>query len=157
MHPTYFNASLRIKLDDFIGQKIEDDVIKRIELIYEKTRYPFQTLFWFEDEKLMAKELKRFVDNTQNKLPFKTTIKSLNNIKVYNFAWFNLVSNEDKNKVNEILLTSLDCRFKYIYQKGNQKQLLNGLEEFNNILTFTLKPKPKKQKRNDYEEDSHSW
>ena len=107
MHPTYFNASLRIKLDDFIGQKIEDDVIKRIELIYEKTRYPFQTLFWFEDEKLMAKELKRFVDNTQNKLPFKTTIKSLNNIKVYNFAWFNLVSNEDKNKVNEILLTSL--------------------------------------------------
>ena len=88
MHPTYFNASLRIKLDDFIGQKIEDDVIKRIELIYEKTRYPFQTLFWFEDEKLMAKELKRFVDNTQNKLPFKTTIKSLNNIKIYNFAWF---------------------------------------------------------------------
>jgi hypothetical protein len=157
MHPTYFNASLRIKLDDFIGQKIEDDVIKRIELIYEKTRYPFQTLFWFEDEKLMAKELKRFVDNTQNKLPFKTTIKSLNNIKVYNFAWFNLVSNEDKNKVNEILSTSLDCRFKYIYQKGDQKQFLNGLEEFNNILTFTLKPNPKKQKRNDYEEDSHSW
>ena len=142
MHPTYFNASLRIKLDDFIGQKIEDDVIKRIELI---------------DEKLMAKELKRFVDNTQNKLPFKTTIKSLNNIKVYNFAWFNLVSNEDKNKVNEILSTSLDCRFKYIYQKGDQKQFLNGLEEFNNILTFTLQPKPKKQKRNDYEEDSHSW
>ena len=40
-------TNLRIKLDDFIGQKIEDDVIKRIELIYEKTRYPFQTLFWF--------------------------------------------------------------------------------------------------------------
>ena len=157
MHPTYFNASLRIKLDDFIGNEIESEVIQKIEQTYEKTRYPFQTLFWFEDEKLMAKELKRFVDNTQNKLPFKTTIKSLQNIKIYNYAWFNLVSNDDKDKVNNILSTSLDCRFKYIYQNNNQKQMLKGLDLFDDLLTFTLKPKPKKQKRNDYEEDSHSW
>ena len=34
--------------------------------------------------------------------------------------------------------------------------MLDGLDLFDEILTFTLKPKPKKQKRNDYEEDSYS-
>ena len=143
----FLKVNLRLKLDDLVGTKLENDIIDRINYIYEKVNYPFKLYLWIDDNNMVGSvKLKEFVKEKLGGLPYKTIIKPIENLNYNDFSWFDLVSNKDKDR-DEI---NLNYRFRYIYY--TEEQILKGLEKFESILSFCLKPKPKRQKRNDYED-----
>ena len=78
----------------------------------------------------------------EDKLLFKTVIKQGFYISTSEFIWFDIVP------VN--IPASSRNRFRYQYVSYNK--ILDGLQEFYNVVKFTTSDKPaKKQKRNDYE------
>ena len=141
----FLKINLRIKLSKVAGTKLEDKIISKINYIYSKASYPFKLYLWVEGDDLGSDKLKVFVEKKLGALPYKTIIKSVDSMNSNDFAWFDLVSYEDEDKL------SSKYRFKYIYY--TDENILKGLEKFEEILNFCLKPKPKRQKRNDYEDE----
>jgi hypothetical protein len=141
----FLKINLRIKLSKVAGTKLEDKIISKINYIYSKASYPFKLYLWVEGEDLGSDKLKVFIEKKLGVLPYKTIIKSSDSMNSNDFAWFDLVSYEDEDKL------SSKYRFKYTYY--TDEGILKGLEKFEEILNFCLKPKPKRQKRNDYEDE----
>jgi len=144
----FLRVNLRIKLNSFIGTELEGKIIDKINDTYKKINYPFKVYLWFDNDEIISDEkLKEFVKEKLGVLPNKTIIKPLESVHLGEFAWFDIVSFEDMD--NDKLKSNY--RFRYIYNRS--EQILEGLEYFEEILFFCLKPKPKRQKRNDYEDE----
>jgi hypothetical protein len=144
----FLRVNLRIKLNSFINTELESKIIEKINDTHKKINYPFKLYLWFNDDEIVSHEkLKEFVKEKLGVLPYKTIIKPLESINVSEFAWFDIVSFKDKD--NDKIKSNY--RFRYIYNRS--EQILEGLEHFEKILFFCLKPKPKRQKRNDYEDE----
>jgi|TARA_Y100001951_G_C11174435_1_gene202219 hypothetical protein len=142
------NVNLRIKLNSFIGTELESKIIDKINYTHKKINHPFKLYLWFDNDEIISDEkLKEFVKEKLGVLPYKTIIKPLESVHLSDFAWFDIVSFEDAG--NDKLKSNY--RFRYIYNRG--EQILEGLEHFEEVLFFCLKPKPKRQKRNDYEDE----
>ena len=141
-------VNLRIKLNSFIGTELESKIIDKINYIYKKVNYPFKLYLWFDDNKIISnKKLKEFVEKRLGSLLYKTIIKPLKALNFNDFAWFDIVSFQDKD--NDKIKSNY--RFRYIYNRS--EEILEGLEYFEEVLTFCIKPKPKRQKRNDWEDE----
>ena len=141
-------VNLRIKLNSFIGTELESKIIDKINYIYKKVNYPFKLYLWFDDNKIISnKKLKEFVEKRLGSLPYKTIIKPLETLNLNDFAWFDVASFQDKD--NDKIKSNY--RFRYIYNRS--EEILEGLEYFEEVLTFCIKPKPKRQKRNDWEDE----
>ena len=144
----FLRVNLRIKLNSFIGTELEGKIIDKINDTYKKINYPFKVYLWFDNDEIISDEkLKEFVKEKLGVLPNKTIIKPLESVHLGEFAWFDIVSFEDMD--NDKLKSNY--RFRYIYNRS--EQILEGLEHFEEILTFCIKPKPKRQKRNDWEDE----
>ena len=144
----FLKINLRIKLNSFIGTELESRIIDKINCTHKKINHPFKLYLWFDDDKIISdKKLKEFVEKRLGSLPYKTIIKPLGTLNFNDFAWFDIVSFQDKD--NDKI--KFNYRFRYIYYRNNQ--ILEGLEKFEEVLTFCIKPKPKRQKRNDYEDE----
>jgi hypothetical protein len=144
----FLKVNLRIKLDSFIGTELESKIIDKINYIYKKTNNPFKLYLWFDDNKIISnKKLKEVVEKRLGSLLYKTIIKPLKALNFNDFAWFDIVSFQDKD--NDKIKSNY--RFRYIYNRS--EQILEGLEHFEEVLTFCIKPKPKRQKRNDWEDE----
>ena len=53
----FLKVNLRIKLDSFIGTELESKIIDKINYIYKKVNYPFKLYLWFDDNKIISKNL----------------------------------------------------------------------------------------------------
>ena len=134
--------SLRLKLSDFINTDIEQEVMEKINNIYDELHTAILLYLWFEDGEISSKDLKEFLMKWEDKLSFKTVVKRGHKIKLSDFVWFDIVP------VN--ILPSFRNRLRYQYIGYNK--ILDGLKQFYNVAKFTTSDKPtKKQKRNDYE------
>ncbi len=134
--------SLRLKLSDFINTDIEQEVMEKINNIYNELHTTILLYLWFEDGEISSKDLKDFLMKWEDKLSFKTVVKRGHKIKLSDFVWFDIVP------VN--ILPSFRNRLRYQYIGYNK--ILDGLKQFYNVAKFTTSDKPtKKQKRNDYE------
>ena len=135
-------VSLRLKLSDFINTDIEQEVIKKINNVHNGLQITVLLYLWFEEDEINSKDLKEFLMKWEDKLSFKTVVKSGHDISFSEFIWFDIVP------VN--IPFSSRNRFRYQYVSCNK--VLDGLQEFYNVTKFTTSDKPaKKQKRNDYE------
>jgi len=136
-------VSLRLKLSDFINTDIEQEVIKKINNVHNELHITVLLYLWFEEDEINSKDLKEFLMKWEDKLSFKTIVKQGSKISSSEFVWFDIVP------VN--IQHSPRNRFRYQYVDCNK--VLDGLQEFYNVVKFTTSEKPiKKQKRNDYED-----
>jgi len=135
--------SLRLKLSDFIKSDIESDVMERIDKIHNELHIAVLLHLWFEEDELSGTDLKDFLMRWEDKLSFRTVVKQSSVIKTNDFIWFDIAPLS--------IAKSSRKRFQFSYLEN--KQILQGLEEFYNVSKFTTSDKPtKKQKRNDYED-----
>ena len=147
----YFNMSLKLKLSEFIEDKYQERIVKRINEIYASLHYPFKLKLWYDEGEIKPIELKSFIQKWESALHYKTTIKPTSEEAVNDFTWFDITP--DTN------ITEYTTRFKYVYPEGyHWYGILNGLDEFEDVAKFctTEKPPKRKQKRNDYEKSSDS-
>ena len=139
----FTKISLRVKLSDFINTDIEQEVMNKINEAHNKLNTTVLLYLWFEEGELTNKDLKEFLMKWEDKLSYKTIIKQSSTIAAGEFIWFDIMPIGANNSNRK--------RFEYTYRDTNK--ILDGLQEFYNIVRFTLSDKPiRKQKRNDYDD-----
>ena len=144
--------ALRIKLSDFINDKMESSVIDKINEINKVRTFKLQ--LWYNEGEVKVGDLKSFMEKYESLLHYKTTIKPSRKADHSQYTWNNIIHIDDK-------VGNYPCRFQYEHESGwKAGGVLNGLEQFRDCLKFVTSPKPpkpehqvkRKQKRNDYED-----
>ena len=135
--------SLRLKLSDFINADIEQEVMNKINDAHIKLSVTVLLYLWFEEGELSNKDLKNFLMRWEDKLTFKTVVKQGHKLMINDYIFFDIIPVGTPDTVSK--------RFSYGYI--NTDKILDGLQEFYNVVKFTTSDKPtKRQKRNDYED-----
>ena len=135
--------SLRLKLSDFINADIEQEVMNKINDAHIKLSVTVLLYLWFEEGELSNKDLKNFLMRWEDKLTFKTVVKQGHRLQFNDYIFFDIIPVGISDNVSK--------RFSYNYI--NTDKILDGLQEFYNVVKFTTSDKPaKRQKRNDYED-----
>ena len=135
--------SLRVKLSDFINTDIEQEVMNKINDAHTEFRVTVLLYLWFEEGELSNKDLKDFLMRWEDKLTFKTVVKQGHKLMLNDYIFFDIIPVGISDNVSK--------RFSYNYI--NTDKILDGLQEFYNVVKFTTSDKPaKRQKRNDYED-----
>ena len=135
--------SLRLKLSDFINSDIEDEVMKKINNVHSELHATVLLYMWFEEGEVKGKDLKEFLMRWEDKLTFKTVVKQGHKLMINDYIFFDIIPVGTPDTVSK--------RFSYGYI--NTDKILDGLQEFYNVVKFTTSEKPtKRQKRNDYED-----
>jgi|TARA_B100000959_G_C14930681_1_gene603513 hypothetical protein len=138
--------SLRMKLNDFINKKVEDDILKGLAEITQISNGIVSLILWF-DEKDSDINLKETIESIGDAHHWKTNIVAKSKIKESDFVWFDMRSYDDEYEIPQ--------NFRFQYKYGTPSQIVNGLKTFSDAITF-FKNKPakenkieRKQKRND--------
>ena len=141
--------NIRLKLSDFINTEYESTIMDKISEVHKKLNATFYLRLWFKDD-IKAGELKVFLKKYEEGLEYKTAISTTDKLKPNEFVWFDITPKSYPHSVD-------NSRYGYAYPAGNSEGILLGLDEFYNVASFTVKPKPqkqhsheRKQKRNDY-------
>ncbi len=135
--------SLRLKLSDFINTDIEQEVMNKINDAHTEFRITVLLYLWFEEGELTNKALKDFLMRWEDKLTFKTVVKQGHKLMLNDYIFFDIIPVGTPDNISK--------RFSYNYI--NTDKILDGLQEFYNVVKFTTSDKPtKRQKRNDYED-----
>ena len=139
------NNSIKLKvqmsLDEFIGTEYEEKIITKLYNINKLLARPLILNFWYDPTKniVNANVVKKFVIKWESKLPFKTNITPRLTDSPHDFIWFNIVHRSDFNK-------TIWTRFDYVYDTHIPVNILNGLDSFEKVAQFCLKPKPEKNR-----------
>ena len=135
--------SLRVKLSDFINTDIEQEVMNKINDAHIELSVTVLLYLWFEEGELSNKDLKNFLMRWEDKLTFKTVVKQGHKLMLNDYIFFDIIPVGTPDNISK--------RFSYNYI--NTDKILDGLQEFYNVVKFTTSDKPaKRQKRNDYED-----
>ena len=135
--------SLRLKLSDFINTDIEQEVMNKINDAHIELSVTVLLYLWFEEGELSNKDLKNFLMRWEDKLTFKTVVKQGHQLQFNDYIFFDIIPVGISDNTSK--------RFSYNYI--NTDKILDGLQEFYNVVKFTTSDKPtKRQKRNDYED-----
>ena len=146
---TVGKMNVRLKLSDFINTEYESIIMDKISEVHKKLDATFYLRLWFDGD-IKAGELKEFMKKYEEGLEYKTAISTTDKLKPNEFVWFDITPKSYPHSVD-------NSRYGYAYPAGNPEGILLGLDEFYNVASFTVKPKPqrqhqpeRKQKRNDY-------
>lgn len=141
--------NVRLKLSDFINTEYESTIMDKISEVHQKLKIPFSLKLWFDGD-IKAREIKEFLQKYEGGLEYKTLISATDKLTPNDFIWFDITPKNYPYSVD-------NSRNGYSYPAGNPEGILLGLDEFYNVASFTVKPKPqrqhppeRKQKRNDY-------
>ena len=136
-------VSLRLKLSDFINTDIEEKVMNIVNHAHTELSVTVLLYLWFEEGEVSNKDLKDFLMRWEDKLTFKTVVKQGHKLMLNDYIFFDIIPVGTPDTVSK--------RFTYNYI--NTDKILDGLQEFYNVVNFTTSEKPvKRQKRNDYED-----
>tara|TARA_Y100000034_G_scaffold27049_1_gene32227 strand:+ start:72 stop:530 length:459 start_codon:yes stop_codon:yes gene_type:complete len=146
---TVGKMNVRLKLSDFINTEYESIIMDKISEVHKKLDATFYLRLWFDGD-IKAGDLKEFMKKYEEGLEYKTIISATDKLTPNEFVWFDITSKSYPHSVD-------NSRYGYSYPAGNPEGILLGLDEFYNVASFTVKPKPqkqysreRKQKRNDY-------
>jgi len=136
-------VSLRLKLSDFINTDIEEKVMNIVNHAHTELSVTVLLYLWFEKDEVSNKDLKDFLMRWEDKLTFKTVVKQGHQLQFNDYIFFDIIPVGISENISK--------RFSYNYI--NTDKILDGLQEFYNVVKFTTSEKPaKRQKRNDYED-----
>ena len=143
------SMNIRLKLSDFINTEYESIIMNKLSEIHSKLNATFYLRLWFNDD-IKAGELKVFLKKYEEGLEYKTIISTTDKLTPNEFVWFEIINKSCFSQAK-------NWSYGYCYPDGNLEGILLGLDEFYNVASFTVKPKPqkqhsheRKQKRNDY-------
>ena len=146
MQSSLRKISLRMKLNDFINKKVEDEILLGLAEIAKISNGIVSLILWF-DEKDSDINLKETIESIGDAHHWKTTIVAKSKIKESDFVWFDMRSYNDEHEIQQ--------NFRFQYKYGTPSQIVSGLKDFSDAITF-FKNKPvkenkieRKQKRND--------
>lgn len=132
-------------MDEFVGTKQEESVMTRLYDINKLLGRTLTLNFWYERSKkiVTAEVVRRFINQWDSILPFKTNINPHLTNSPHEFIWFNIVHKDDYK-------LKFWSRFDYVYTGHGPECMMMGIESFKNTALFCLKPKPKQRaKRSD--------
>ena len=122
---------------------IEETVMNKINQIHSELHVTVLLYLWFEEDEITSKNLKDFLMRWEDKLTFKTVDKQGHKLMLNDYIFFDIIPVGTPDNISK--------RFSYSYI--NTDKILDGLQEFYNVVKFTTSDKPtKRQKRNDYED-----
>ena len=146
---TLRNMNVRLKLSDFINTEYESTIMDKISEVHKKLNATFYLRLWFNDD-IKAGELKVFLKKYEEGLEYKTIISTTDKLTPNEFVWFEIINKSCFSQAK-------NWSYAYCYPDENLEGILLGLDEFYNVASFSVKPKPqkqhsheRKQKRNDY-------
>jgi len=146
---TVGKMNVRLKLSDFINTEYESIIMDKISEVHKKLDATFYLRLWFDGD-IKAGELKEFMKKYEEGLEYKTIISATDKLTPNEFVWFDITPKSYPHSVD-------NSRYGYSYPAGNYVGILLGLDEFYNVASFSVTPKPqkqhsheRKQKRNDY-------
>ena len=133
-------VSLRFYLPDLIENLNTN--IEELERIYTKNLAPITLYLWYaKNDKTDLGQLKEFIKNWESRQHFRTVIKTSFENTSKDFIWFDILPYTYENE-------SSHSRFTYSYVDNSK--IVEGIKHFDEILSFTTGPKPRKiQKRTD--------
>ena len=135
--------SVRMKLSDFIKTDEEDKIMEMINKTHKDLRAVIFLYLWYENDEIDPLDLKDFMVKWEDKLFFKTKIKSDSEILYNEFIFYDLVPAGTES--NE--------RYRFKFEYGDKSNIISGLNLLYDCIKFITSDKPtKKQKRNDYED-----
>ena len=143
------SMNIRLKLSDFINTEYESIIMNKLSEIHSKLNATFYLRLWFNDD-IKAGELKVFLKKYEEGLEYKTIISTTDKLTPNEFVWFEIINKSCFSQAK-------NWSYAYCYPDENLEGILLGLDEFYNVASFSVKPKPqrqhqpeRKQKRNDY-------
>jgi hypothetical protein len=137
------SIKLRLKLSDFIGTWLEDDIMHRIQELHSSVPVAFEVVFWYNDGELAPSLIGSFLKVWESALRNKTYVVPSKEVSFADSVFFNIVREKHRND-------KLNYGFEYVYS-GHARGILDGLDKFEHAATFCYTPKNsiRKQKRND--------
>jgi hypothetical protein len=139
-------VNIRMKLEDFLDKKVEDDILKGLAEISTISNGIISLILWFDDENSEI-DWKTMIDSMKDAKHYKTSILAKSKIKQSDFVWFDMRASTDVESVSN------NYRFQYRY--NSLSQIPAGLRVMGDALEFFKNKPPKekkverKQKRND--------
>ena len=98
---------------------------------------------WYENDEISSVDLKDFLLRWDDKLHFRTVVKSTSHIEQYEFVFFDIIP----------ISVPKHEKYRFAYTYINTDKIIDGLNELYSCLKFINLDKPsKRQKRNDYED-----
>ena len=144
MHNT--RLKLQLPLDEFVSTEYEDKIIQRIHEVNKILDRPVMLRLWYDKSKKVVSEstIKRFINQWDDKLPYKTEITIGMSKSPRDFIFFNITHKSNFNY-------SSWTRYDYVYDNYHPQNILHGLDIFKETAEFCFRklPEKNKSKRND--------
>ena len=146
---------LRLKLSDFLGTDYETEVLDRLREINNLDFMPpFEIYLWYDrdNDKVELNRLKDFIVDWESKGDFKSKTIIVPEFfdRPVDFIWYDIIPREVSD--NNFIQYS---RFQWRYSEP-KTGILDGLDEYIKTFKFTIADRlPRKQKRNDDENNNH--
>lgn len=134
--------SVRLKLSDFINTDLENKVMNLIIKYHNEIPVPVRLKLWHDEGDIEPIVVARFLDKWQNKLEYRTSIRSDSKQGLDDFTWFNIISYEDYSP-------NYKCQFWIKYH--TPYSLIDLINKFGEMALFYTQPPQRPQKRNDNE------
>jgi len=137
------SLKLRLKLSDFMGTILEDDIMNKIAELHQSLPVQFELVLWYTPPELVLSGISKFLEHWEPKLKNKTHVIATGEVYNRDSVFFNIVRQKDTTQ-------DLNFNFEYVFS-GHSSGILTGLDKFGHAATFCYSDKTvRKQKRNDY-------
>ena len=137
------NIRVRMKLSDFINTDNEKEIMEMINKTHSDLSTTILLHLWYENDEISPIDLKDFLLRWDDKLHFRTVVKSTSHIEQYEFIFFDIIPvGAPKND-----------KYRFTYSYISIDKIIDGLNELYACIKFIKLDRPaKRQKRNDYED-----
>jgi|TARA_R110000824_G_scaffold235412_5_gene424216 hypothetical protein len=145
----YINSTIRMKLSDFLGKPIEEQVYEKLSHLVSVSAHPFPIYFWYDGTKkeVSPKQMKDFIDKWESRdsISTKTLIRTSFFDNFNEYIWWDIrpYGMERPKWVR--------CSYEY----SNPNGILDGIDELLSFYKFVTNQQEKKQKRNDDESSNY--
>jgi len=130
-------VNIRMKLEDFLDKKVEDDILKGLAEISTISNGIISLILWFDDENSKV-DLKKTIDSMQDAKHYKTSIIAKSKIKQRDFVWWDMRSSTEE--------TTISNNYRFQYKYNSLSQIPIGLKVMGDAIKF-FKNKPSKEKK----------
>jgi len=117
---------IRFDLEDIFNGNLVEDILYSINMMSDKIQFK-EVKFWHNGG-IADKQLDEFIEQSRKIISQGFPIRLSKKSPQIEYAWFDVIS-DAKAKGSK-------CRFSYIYPATKKAEMIRGLHNFSNVVTF---------------------
>jgi hypothetical protein len=117
---------IRFDLEDILEANLVEDVLHSINMMVDKVMFK-EIKFWHNGG-ITDKQINVFVDRYNKIVKAECPLKISKRSPQIEYAWFDVISDAKSN--------GSKSRFSYVYPKANKSEIIRGLHNYSNIVSF---------------------